>query len=201
MTKNQLLEKLQAGFLKTPRIIRSFEKIDRADFVPAEFQAEAYGDYPLSIGQGQTISQPSTVVFMLELLAPRPGEKILDLGAGSGWTTALLAEIVGSDGKVVGIEAVSFLVKFGRKNLVKYNFSQAEIISAGSQLGSPDQAPFDRILVSAAAEKLPEQLVNQLKIGGRLVLPINQSLWRINKDSGGGLIKEEFPGFVFVPLV
>src|SRR3989344_867492 len=105
-------ELLSGGYLKTPRIIDAFRLIDRADFVLPEYKDEACGNYPLPIGEGQTISQPLTVAFMLELLNPQPGEKILDIGAGSGWQTALLAEIVGPKGQIVAIERIPKLCRF-----------------------------------------------------------------------------------------
>src|SRR3989338_5684724 len=114
-----------------------FEKIDRADFVSSEYQAEANENYPLPIGFGQTISQPFTVAFMLKLLSPQEGDKVLDVGCGSGWTTALLANLVGKTGKVFGVEIIPELVSFCRKNLAKYNFPNAEIIQAGAELGLP----------------------------------------------------------------
>jgi protein-L-isoaspartate(D-aspartate) O-methyltransferase len=224
MSKEELSEKLVAGgILTTQRIIDAFHKIDRANFVPKESRDEAYEDYPLPIGYGQTISQPSTVAFMFELLQPQEGNKILDIGSGSGWTTALLAQIVGPRGRVFGIELVPELVKFGQGNLAKYNFPWAQIeqgeegrlaphhtvqgLAPRAELGE-DFAGFDRILVSAAGDEMPQELVDQLKIGGRMVIPIRNSVWKVDrisetetgKDPSTSLRVKEFPGFVFVPL-
>src|SRR3989344_5813208 len=181
MTREELLTHLKARILKTPRVIEAFEKIDRKDFVLPEDQAYAYEDHPLSIGYGGTISQPYTVAFMLELLRPEPADKILDIGSGSGWTTALLAHIVSQKGmtndqllmtRVIGLEIVPELVEFGQKNLAKYNFPNAEIRQAQKGVaGLPEESPFDKILVSAAAEKIPEELIKQLSAPGRLVIP------------------------------
>lgn len=201
MNKKDLISNLIGnGVLKTPSIIEAFKKVDRADFVLAEFKDNPYGDYPLFIGFGQTISQPTTVAFMLELLQPQKGERVLDVGAGSGWTTALLAEIIGSHSMVWGVESVPELVEFGQNNLAKYSFTQAEIIRASDKLGLSEKAPFDKILVSAAAQELPSELIDQLKVGGRLVLPIKNSIWQIDKASQKEIKKKEFFGFVFVPL-
>ncbi|TSC67192.1 MAG: hypothetical protein CEO19_327 [Parcubacteria group bacterium Gr01-1014_73] len=180
---------------------RAFEKINRVDFIGPDYQAEADEDYPLPIGFGQTISQPFTVAFMLELLEPQKGDKVLDVGSGSGWTTALLAELVGDMGRVFGVEKIPELVSLGRKNLAKYNFPNAKIIQAGAELGLPSEAPFDKILVSAAAEKIPETLLYQLKAPGLLVLPVKDAIIQIKKDAAGKIFQKEFPGFVFVPLV
>ena len=193
---------ISSGALKTSALINAFRAIDRAHFVRPMNAHEAYGDYPLPIGGGGTISQPSTVAFMLELLAPARGDTILDVGSGSGWTTALLAEIVGPKGRVIGVEIVPELVQFGQENLAKYNVANAEIVAArDGVLGLPNRGPFDKILVSAAAEELHEELVEQLKSGGRMVIPVGNSVWKIEKRADGTIDREEFSGFVFVPLV
>lgn len=191
---------INAGSLKTSNIIKAFRAIDRANFVRTKDIENAYGDYPLQIGNEATISQPTTVVFMLELLQVKAGDTILDVGSGSGWTTALLAHIVGSKGKVRGVEIIAELVEFGRKNLKKYKFANAKIMQASEKIGAEHAAPFDKILVSAAGEDLPQELVNQLKVGGRLVIPIRSSVWKIDKVSRDQIDKIEFPGFSFVPL-
>jgi len=215
MTKEELINHLiLSGVLKTPQLISAFKKIDRADFVRESLQSEAYEDFPLPIGEGQTISQPTTVAFMLELLKLEPGEKILDVGSGSGWTTALLASCVGIEapkpkvksqkskekGRVIGVEIIPELVEFGQKNLKKYPALPAEIHQAGAELGWPSEAPYDKILVSAAADKVPKELIKQLKVGGTLVIPILNSIWKIDKISDREIAQKEFPGFVFVPL-
>lgn len=199
---NQLVRDLvKRGFLKTPHIIKAFYGVDRKDFVLPEYSDESYGDYPLPIGEEQTISQPSTVAFMLELLQPREGETVLDVGAGSGWTTALLAEIVGERGFVYGVELVPELVRLGRDNLAIYGFDNAEIYQASPNiLGLPDKAPFDKILVSAAGDDLPDELIDQLKIGGRMVIPVAESIIKVDKLKEDEINEQRYPGFAFVPL-
>ncbi len=192
------------GYLKTDRIIDAFSKIKRVDFVPDELESAAQANIPLPIGQGQTISQPLTVAFMLEKLQPMPGDKILDIGSGSGWTTALLAHIVGKKGKVIGIERIKSLCAFGTNNISKYNFlsgGRAKIICADGSRGYINEAPYDRILVSAAAEEIPKELKKQLVIGGRLVIPVKNSIFLLEKKSTKDFHEEEYPGFAFVPLV
>ncbi len=195
---------IKEGWLKTPDIIAAFRKIKRADFLPEEMRDLAELNEALSIGFNQTISQPLVVAFMLELLAPEEGEKILDVGSGSGWTSALLGEIVGERGKVIAIELVSELKEFGEKNVAKYGFvkeGRVEFICADGSKGYPKEAPFDKILASAAAGKLPQAWQEQLKIGGRIVLPINSSIWLFTKKSEEEFDQIEYPGFVFVPLI
>lgn len=191
---------MKNGVLQTPYIIDAFQSVDRVNFVPKDFTYLAYIDSPLSIGYKQTISQPSTVAFMFELLMPRLGDKVLDVGSGSGYTTALLAHIVGKKGKVFGVEIIPELVLYGRKNLLKYNYPWADIYHAHKELGLPDNAPYDKILVSASDEQMPEELLQQLKVGGCLVVPVITSIWRIIRTGQNNFKKEEFPGFVFVPL-
>ncbi len=199
------MEKLiKDKYLKTPLITEAFKEINRADFLPENLKDEAGINAPLPIGFGQTNSQPLTVAFMLELLQPQPGDKILDVGSGSGWTSALLAWCVGERGKVFAIERIGELCEFGKKNVSKYNFikrGRVKIICQDGSAGLKEEAPFEGILVSAGAQEMPEDLKNQLKIGGRLVLPLESSLWFIEKKSALAFEEKEFPGFAFVPLV
>ena len=186
--------------LKSPEIIEVFETVDRKDFVAPENVKYAYYDGALPIGYNQTISQPTTVGIMFELLQPKKGQKILDIGSGSGWTTAMLGYIVGREGSVIGLELVPELVAFGQQNLSKYDFPQAQIQQAGDSLGLPGQL-FDRILVSAAANRIPAELVDQLKLGGRMVIPVENSIMLVKRDLTGSVNQKEIPGFVFVPLI
>ena len=188
------------GVLKTPRIIEEFQAIDRAHFVPEYLQRHAYANTALPIGLGQTISQPYTVAFMLELLQPMPGQKILDLGSGSGWSTALLAHIAGEKGYVIGVELLEEIALFGEHNLRKYNFPHAEIRVATDELGAGDKAPFDRILASAAAHEVPQQLIDQLRVTGILVMPVASSIVRVKKRKNKQIVVERYEGFAFVPL-
>ena len=202
--------------MKTPRIIEAFKKIKRADFLPKKMKDLAEENTALSIGYGQTISQPLVVAFMLELLQPYPGDKILDVGFGSGWTSSLLAEIVGEQGKVVAIEIVPELAEFGKTDIAKYNFIKKGRVLAfcgdGSK-GYETEAPFDKILCSASitSENIPLAWKEQIKVGGRIVTPIQSSIWlfikkqtflpKILRDEEKDFEKTEYPGFVFVPLV
>ena len=187
--------------LKSRNIIEAFEKVDRADFVPDMFKESAYIDVPLGIGQNQTISQPTTVAFMLEHLSPQKGDKILDIGSGSGWTTAMLCRIVGEEGSVLGLERIDALVELGKYNLARYcQDDRCKIEKAGEKLGVPGEK-FDKILVSASADELPEELIDQLKVGGKLVIPVQNSIEVVTKTSEDEYQQESIYGFVFVPLV
>ena len=200
---------IKFGYLETPEIIQAFKINKRLDFVLPQDKARAELDVALSIGYGQTISQPATVAFMLEKLRPRSGEKILDVGVGSGWTAALLASLVAPSGKVYGLERICQLVDFAIANVNKYNYITkgiVQIICADGYNGLPEFAPFDKILVSAVAEEIPEKLLQQMKVGGRMVLPIGkkfhtQSIFVIDKTGENEFFKKEYPGFIFVPLV
>lgn len=197
-------EFIKQGVLKTPVIIEAFKKIDRADFVPKELKEQAYINEPLPIGDGQTISQPYTVAFMIELLQPVTGDKIFEVGFGSGWQTALLAEIVGKCGKVFAVERIPEIFRFGRKNISKYDFIKSGVvktIGGDATRGLKRHAPFDKIIAAASAEELPEEWLKELKIGGRLVVPVKNSIWLYIKKSKAEFEKKEFPGFVFVPLI
>ncbi len=202
ISMQELLEHMKASeVLHSPAIIDAFTKIDRKYFVPEEFRDHIYIDAPLPIGKDQTISQPSTVAFMLELLAVKKGDSILDVGSGSGWTTALLCTLAGKRGSVRGVERVDALVERGQHNLAKFNFGKnCHIEKAGERLGIPEEV-FDKILVSASAAEIPKGLLDQLKIGGVMVIPIKNSIFKFTKISKTYIEQEEFPGFVFVPLI
>ncbi len=186
--------------LQTPNLIEAFLEVDRKNFVPNDLQPECYGDYPLSIGFSQTISQPSTVAIMLEFLQPRQGNKVLDIGSGSGYTTALLAKAVGDEGHVLGLDRVPELVEYGRKNIAKLQLSNTDIEIADDVLGKPGEK-FDRILVSASSQVYPFQLEEQLNNEGRMVIPVGNSIFSVYKNSDGVVETEELYGFVFVPLI
>lgn len=183
------------------RIEEAFGTVDRADFLPVGVRDMADYDSALSIGYGQTNSQPYTVRLMLEWLNPQPGEKILDVGSGSGWTTALLAHLVGPKGQVYAVERVSELVEFGQENCERAGIKNAQFFTAGDEFGLPDEAPFDRILVSASADELPQELVDQLKIGAKMVIPVHNDILEITKKSKDSMDIKKHEGFVFVPLL
>lgn len=217
---NDLIQELKrSSVLVSPAIEDALRAVDRKLFVPKEFENEAYEDYPLPIAGGQTISQPRTVVFMLEHLEVRPGHNVLDVGSGSGWTTALLSHLVGEKGRVIGVELVQEIVLFGQRNLQailsRSDLDNAHIEQAGKEYGKPEEAPYDRILVSAAAESVPQALVDQLapggpsprrsglqpREGGRMVIPIKDSICLVTKSREGKVTEECYPGFAFVPLI
>jgi len=186
--------------LKSKNIIQAFKHVDRANFVFDPTASDIYEDYPLQIGYQQTISQPTTVAMMLEMLQPNEGDKILDIGSGSGWTTALLSFIVKEKGSVIGLERINSLVEYGNNNLKIYKFKNSKIIHVKETLGIPGKK-FDRILVSAAADELPYELIDQLKLGGKLVIPIKNSIFEITKKSNTEFETIEHYGFRFVPLI
>ncbi|MFC1663630.1 protein-L-isoaspartate O-methyltransferase [Patescibacteria group bacterium] len=195
---------IQEGWLKTSQIIEAFQKIKRIDFLPENMQDLVELNEALPIGWEQTISQPLVVAFMIELLEPKPGDKILDIGSGSGWTSALLAEIIGSKGKVFAIELVPELKEFGQKNVAKYNFIKkgiAKFILADGSKGYKEEAPFDKILASATAREIPQNWKDQLRVGGKIVCPVGSSIWLLTKESEKSFKKTEYPGFAFVPLI
>lgn len=201
-THQELVDYLIAsGSLYSPNLVKAFHRCKRILFVPQELQGETYGDYPLSIGMGQTISQPTTVAIMLELLHPVAGNRVLDIGSGSGWTTALLACAVEPNGFVEGVERIPSLVEYGKQSLHKMGVTNASIEFANpTSLGKPGHL-YDRILVSASADEIPRLLLDQLKNGGTLVTPVGNSIWRITKGDNGKLTLYELPGFRFVPLI
>ncbi len=183
------------------RIENAFHEVPRHEFLPTVVKPMAKLDNALSIGYGQTNSQPYTVKLMLKWLEPKPGEKIMDVGSGSGWTTALLSHLVGPKGKIYAVEKVPELVEFGRKNCARLEIKNAEFFKSGLTFGLPKYAPFDRILVSASAQKLPNELIDQLQTGGKMVIPIRNDILEITKTGKDHYEAITHSGFVFVPLV
>jgi protein-L-isoaspartate(D-aspartate) O-methyltransferase len=182
-------------------IEKAFRLVDRANFIPEDLHSNANIDAPLPIGFGQTISQPTTVRMMLEWLRVQVGNKILDIGAGSGWTSALIASMVGPTGRVYAVERIPELVEFGRDNVRRNGIENVEFYQSAADLGLPQYAPYDRILVSAAAQKLPKRLIQQLKVGGIMVIPIRNDIIELKKNSQTGYLEYSHPGFTFVPLI
>jgi protein-L-isoaspartate(D-aspartate) O-methyltransferase len=182
-----------------PRAItRAFALVPRAGFLPAGARWRSGYDGPLEIGHGQTNSQPRTVADMLGLLAVEPGQRVLDVGSGSGWTTALLSVLVGEAGTVYGVELEPDLVAFGRANIAAY--PNATITQADPDvLGLPDLAPYDRILVSAEPPLLPQPLVDQLADDGRMVIPVAGRMLLVER-SGDAVTTSEHGYYRFVPL-
>lgn len=180
----------------------AFEQIPRESFLPKKHRELAALDRPIPIGYGQTNSQPYTVKLMLEWLNAKPGHKVLDVGAGSGWTTALLASIVGEKGEVIGVERIPELARFAMKNCKRQNIANATIHQAKeSVVGWPDEAPYNRILVSADPDRMPHELLRQLKSPGRMVIPILGTMHVIRKNKEGKISDDAYPGFMFVPLI
>lgn len=172
----------------------------REGFLPDAVRDQAAYDEPLPIGHGQTNSQPRTVAAMLTLLDVPPGASVLDVGAGSGWTTALLAHLVGQSGVVRGVEIDPTLASFGAANLTRTRQPWASVVLAEpGVLGLPDHAPYDRILVSASPRALPEPLLDQLADPGRLVIPVSGRMLRVVRSRGRDVVSEH-GWYRFVPL-
>lgn len=179
----------------------AFAAIRREDFLPGDQRAYAAEDRALPIGHQQTNSQPTTVRHMLELLDPQPGDRVLDVGSGSGWTTALLGHLVGSSGSVVGLELVPELVDWSRHNLARYAMPWATIRQADEDvLGLPEHGPFDRILVSAETRGLPQSLVDQIGADGRMVIPVSGQLLVAQRAQDGTIEQRKVGHYQFVPL-
>jgi len=205
---DELIKSLEEnGVLVSASIRRAFAKVDRRHFVPSDVLDLVYQDIALPIGEGQTISQPYTVAFLLELLSPQTGDHILDVGSGSGWQTALLAEVVGGKGKVYAIELVRSLYEFGKENLKKYPelLKRVEFYYQNAESGLPKEAEavggFNGIIVAAEVEEVSVAWRFQLKIGGRLIYPKDGSIYKEVKVKEGEWKVTEYPGFEFVPFI
>jgi len=202
----------KTGILRSPEVERAFRKVPREEFVPSGYREMAYVDRPLPIGYGQTISAPHMVVMMCEALELKPGHKVLEVGTGSGYHAAVVAEIVAPEGvekpgRVVTVERIPELVEYARRNLERTGYlDRVKVVCGDGSKGYPEEAPYDRILVTAAAPRVPKPLVEQLEVGGILVIPVGslylyQDLLKVKKLPDGEVTVENLGGVAFVPLV
>ena len=186
------------------KVLEAIGKVRREEFVLERDKGNAYGNYPLPIGHGQTISQPLMVAEMTEVLELERGMKVLEVGAGSGYQAAIIKELVGEEGEVVSIEKIPELAKFARGNLKRSGY-EVEVVVGDGTLGYEAKAPYDRIMVTAGAPDVPERLVEQLKVGGLLVIPVGgghmQALKIVRKVREGWVEEREGAGCVFVKLI
>jgi len=192
---------IKYNYIKSENVINAMSKVDRGKFVPKEYINEAYLDYPLPIGFNQTISAPSIVGIMTEALKIQENDKILEVGCGSGYQAAILAEIA-KNGKIYTIERIPELIKIAKENLKEYN--NIEIIEGDGYYGYEKEAPYDKIIVTAAPVEIPPPLITQLKIGGKMVIPVGrrvQNLFLIEKISQAKINKSVLCECMFVPLV
>jgi len=202
------LEKAKAELIKhlsweiaDKRVVEAMKRVPREAFVPQEYYHAAYEDRPLSIGFGQTISQPFIVALMIQALELKGDEKVLELGTGSGYEAAVLAELAK---QVVTVEIIPELAESAKRVLEKLGYSNVEVHIAGKTLGWLEDAPYDAIIVSAGAPSIPQILLGQLSWGGRLVIPVGshwqQELMKIRKDKEGNKV-ENLGACYFVPLI
>ncbi len=190
------------GVLKSTNIEAALRRVDRKEFVPPALIEQAYLDKPLPLADGQTISQPTTVVFMLELLSTKPGQKVLDIGAGSGWVSCLLAELVGPQGKVYAYEINEKVAQIGQANIKKFNYPNLFYAQANAAKIWAKYSPYQRVHCAAAFANIPDDLLNQLDISGILVAPTQDNyIYKIERLSKAKFRRQKHFGFVFVPFV
>lgn len=200
LARDNLIAKLSLE-IADKRVLEAMRRVPREAFVPQDQYYAAYEDRPLSIGFGQTISQPYIVALMVQALELKGGDKVLELGAGSGYEAAILAELAR---EVVTVERISELVEGAKRALEKLGYSNVKVHLAGKELGWSDEAPYGAIIVSAGAPTIPQILLNQLSFGGRLVIPVGsrwqQDLLKVTKRRKGNKV-ENLGGCYFVPLI
>lgn len=209
--KEEELEKLRKllvegleGFVQDKKVLMAMLRVPRHKFVPEYEQRAAYTDRPLEIGNGQTISAPHMVAMMCEILELDEGYKVLEIGAGSGYNAAVMAELVGKTGHIYTVERIESLVNFAKENLKENGYDNVTVLLENGSLGCPHYAPYDRIAVTCAAPDIPETLLEQLKPGGIMVIPVgsySQELIRIKKDSMGNIHKKKKGDVIFVPMI
>lgn len=196
---NMVDNQIRARGIRDPRVLEVMRKVPRHEFVPADQAANAYDDNPLPIGLGQTISQPYIVAYMTEQLQVTPQSKVLEIGTGSGYQAAVLAELAK---EVYSIEIVPDLARRSKETLATLGYSNVHVRAGDGYRGWPEQAPFDRIIVTAAPDHVPQPLVDQLAVGGRLIIPVGdyyQQILILTKTPRG-VVEEKTIDVVFVPM-
>ncbi|HLC62553.1 MAG TPA: protein-L-isoaspartate(D-aspartate) O-methyltransferase [Candidatus Nanoarchaeia archaeon] len=201
--KQRLIEYwTSSGIIKDKKVIEAFKKVPREAFLKDRKEG-AYGDYPLPIEGGQTISQPTTVMIMTEALELKKGHKVLEIGSGSGYQAAIISKIIGNGGKLISTEIIPELAEFARNNIRKLKIKNIEIIKRDGSKGYAKAAPYDRIIVTAASPEIPRPLIRQLKENGIIIAPVGNLVEQMmikGIKKGSRLIKEEIGQFMFVPL-
>jgi protein-L-isoaspartate(D-aspartate) O-methyltransferase len=183
------------------QVLDAMERVPRHEFVPDQYRSQAYADHPLPIGHGQTISQPYIVALMSELLQLEKDDRVLEIGTGSGYQAAILAEMIQD---VYTVEIIEALATQARDRLASLGYENVHVLQADGYFGWPEHAPFDAIIVTAAPDHIPQPLVQQLADGARMVIPVGppggyQTLWEITKV-GEEITKRNVTGVLFVPL-
>ena len=203
LLRREMVEaQIEARGVSDPRVLEAMRAVPRHEYVPERYRSTAYTDSPLPIGRGQTISQPYIVALMTELVRPRPGDRILEVGTGSGYQAAVLAAL---GAEVFSIELVEELASSATTRLGELGAGNVTVRRGDGYLGWPEQAPFDGILVTAAAGHIPEPLTEQLRPGGRMVIPVGdtlsvQTLRVVEKSAGGEVDVTDVATVRFVPL-
>ncbi|MGH2593378.1 MAG: protein-L-isoaspartate(D-aspartate) O-methyltransferase [Anaerolineae bacterium] len=200
--EQMVADQIEARGVSDTAVLDAMRRVPRHQFVPAEYLDQVYDDHPLPIGFGQTISQPYIVALMSEKLELEPGAKVLEIGAGSGYQAAVLAEM---GMQVYTVEIIPELAEPAATRLQSLGYTDVQVRAADGYWGWPEEAPFDAIIVTAAPDHVPQPLVEQLKPGGRMVIPVGpvgafQTLWQFVADESGELIAHNLGAVSFVPL-
>ena len=202
--KELLVEFWSKNYKFNERELRAFEEVDRNLFIPEKIKTHAYEDRPLPILRGKTISQPTTVMIMTSALELEPGEKVFEVGTGSGYQAAIIAKIIGKRGKVISTEVIPELVHFSKANFEKANIKNIEVHEEDGSRGLEQKAPYDKIIITAACREFPKELLAQLKPNGVIVGPVGsvteQEMVRGIKREDGSLALEFLGQFVFTPM-
>ena len=194
---------LKSRGITEPHILEAFRAVPREAFIGLDHAHLAYGDHPLPIEAQQTISQPYIVALMIQAARIRPGDKVLEVGSGSGYAAAVIGQIAE---RVIGIERQHELVEVSRERLRRLGYTNVEIVEGDGSKGWPDQAPYNAILAAASGSHVPHPLIDQLSPGGRLVMPLGDPGWvqelvKVTKGPGDKLVRENLGGVRFVPLI